>query len=55
MNKSYDLKPSFLHFAMYLLLCDPMDNSPSSPSVHGILQARILYWVAMPFSIAMCR
>ena len=33
MNKSYDLKPSFLHFAMYLLLCDPMDNSPSSPSV----------------------
>ena len=29
-------------------LCDPMDRSPSSSSVHGILQARILEWVAMP-------
>ena len=28
-------------------LCDPMDRSPSSSSVHGILQARILEWVAM--------
>ena len=26
-------------------LCDPMDNT-----VHGILQARILEWVAVPFS-----
>ena len=25
-----------------------MDCSPSSPSVHGILQARILEWVAIP-------
>ena len=31
-------------------LCDPMDRSPSSSSVHGILQARILEWVAIPFS-----
>ena len=30
-------------------LCDPMDYSPSDPSVHGILQARILEWVAIPF------
>ena len=29
-------------------LCDPMDCSPSGSSVHGILQARILEWVAMP-------
>ena len=29
-------------------LCDPMDCSPSSSSVHGILQARIVEWVAMP-------
>ena len=28
-------------------LCDPMDCSPSGSSVHGILQARILAWVAM--------
>ena len=33
-----------------LTLCDPMNQSPSGPSVHGILQARILEWVAMPFS-----
>ena len=33
-----------------LMLCDPMDHSPAGPSVHGILQARILEWVAMPFS-----
>ena len=31
-------------------LCDPMDCSPSGSSVHGILQARILEWVAIPFS-----
>ena len=31
-------------------LCDPMDCSPPGPSVHGILQARILEWVAMPSS-----
>ena len=31
-------------------LCDPMDCSPLGPSVHGILQVRILEWVAMPFS-----
>ena len=31
-------------------LCDPMDCSPPGSSVHGILQARILEWVASPFS-----
>ena len=31
-------------------LCDPMDCNPPGSSVHGILQARILGWVAMPFS-----
>ena len=31
-------------------LCNPMDCSPSGFSVHGILQARILEWVAVPFS-----
>ena len=30
--------------------CDPMDCSPPSSSVHGVLQARILEWVAIPFS-----
>ena len=31
-------------------LCDPWDGSPSGSSVHGILQARILEWAAIPFS-----
>ena len=31
-------------------LCDSMDCSPSGSSVHGILQARVLEWVAMPSS-----
>ena len=33
-----------------LTLCDPMDFNPPGPSVHGILQARIPEWVAMPSS-----
>ena len=31
-------------------LCDPMDCSFPGSSVHGILQARIVEWVAMPSS-----
>ena len=31
-------------------LCDPMDRSPPGFSVHGILQARILEWIAVTFS-----
>ena len=34
----------------YLTLCDPMNCSPPGSSVHGILQARILEWVVIPFS-----
>ena len=34
----------------YLTLCDPMDCTLPGSSVHGILQARILEWVAMPSS-----
>ena len=32
-----------------LTLCSPVDYSPPGSSVHGILQARILEWVALPF------
>ena len=32
-------------------LWDPMDCSPPGSSVHGILQARILEWVAISFSM----
>ena len=33
-----------------LTLCNPMDSSLPGSSVHEILQARILGWVAMPSS-----
>ena len=33
-----------------LTLCNPMDCSPPGSSVHAVLQARILEWVAIPFS-----
>ena len=35
-----------------LTLCDPIDGSPPGSSVHGILQARTLEWVAIAFSNA---
>ena len=31
-------------------LCNPMNCGPPGSSVHGILQARILEWIAIPFS-----
>ena len=39
--KSFPLCPTF---------CDPIDCSLLGSSVHGILQARILEWIAMPSS-----
>ena len=34
-----------------LTLCNPTDCSPPGSSVHEILQARILEWIAIPLSI----
>ena len=34
----------------WLTLCDPLDCNPPDYSFHGILQERILEWVAVPFS-----
>ena len=39
-----------VHVQSHLTLHNPMDCSPLGFSVHGILQARILEWVAMPSS-----
>ena len=59
-SKSNLISPHDVYFwnnwlcAKLLQLCtsfwDPMDCSPPGSSVHGILQARILEWVAMPSS-----
>ena len=43
-----------IHKVLVAVLCptlyDPMNCSPPGSSVHGILQARTLEWVAIPFS-----
>ena len=36
-----------------LNLCDPTDGSPSGSPVLGILQARVLVWDAIAFSVPM--
>ena len=38
------------HFS--LISCNPMDHSPPGSSIRGILQARILEWVAISYSRA---
>ena len=44
------MKVKVLFTQLCLTLCNPMDCSwPGSP-VHGVLQARMLEWVAIPFS-----
>ena len=46
-------RPPLCPFRSLTQLCptlwDPMDGSPPGSSVHGILQARILEWVAISF------
>ena len=43
------MKPSALIAQSCQTICDPMDCNPPGSSVHGILQARILEWVVIPF------
>ena len=52
-KKSYD-QPAAAAKSLQscLTLCDPIDGSPLGSSVPGILQARILEWVAISFSNA---
>ena len=53
--KGYEENPLALLVHAKLLqscptICNPMDYSPSGSFVHGILQARILEWVAISAS-----
>ena len=34
---------------------DPMDCIPPGSSIHGLFQARVLEWVAVPFSVCVYR
>ena len=52
MRKMKKNKIKVLVAQLCLTLWDPMDYSPPGSSVHGILQARILECVAIPFSKA---
>ena len=47
---TFTLTACMLSCFSHVWLCDPMDCSPLGSSVHGILQARTMEWVAMPFS-----
>ena len=59
-RQSSDLSPAWavpssslescLRAQLLTTLCDPGDCSPPGSSVHGVLQARILEWVANSFS-----
>ena len=51
-SKEPEPVPSPLGFSLSVVFdsCDPMDCSPPGSSVYGILEARILEWVAIPFS-----
>ena len=44
------VKVKVLVAQLCLTLCDPMNYSLPGSSVHGNLQARILEWIAIPFS-----
>ena len=53
--QSYYSTKHFITYCLFMALsrvrlCDPMDCRASGSSLHGILQARILEWVAMPSS-----
>ena len=45
-SKVYESESESEVAQLCLTLCDPMDCSPPGSSVHGILQSRILEWVA---------
>ena len=54
-NKEVQYLPAVIHEKVLVAQScptrwNPMDYSPPGSSVHGILQARILEWVAIPFS-----
>ena len=49
LNQSSSLSEGVIVTQSCQTLCNPMDCSPPGSSVYGILQARILEWVAISF------
>ena len=50
LNRPLTMEVEVLVTQLYPTLYDPVNCSPPGSSVHGILQALILEWVAMPSS-----
>ena len=50
LSYTYKVKVKVKSLKSRQTLCDPMDCSPPGSSIHGILQARTLEWVAISFS-----
>ena len=50
MELGFEFRVEVLVAQLCPTVCNLMDRSPPGSSVHGILQARILEWVAIPFS-----
>ena len=48
----YDIAAAAKSLQLCPTLCNPIDGSPSGSPIPGILQARILEWVAISFSNA---
>ena len=46
----HESKVKVLFAQLCLTLCNPKDCRPPGSSIHGILWARILEWVTIPFS-----
>ena len=53
-EEQYIIPHMLTHAQSCLTLCNPMDCSPPGSSVHRILQARIVEWIAIPFSRGSC-
>ena len=51
---THNVHQNVLATQLCLALCNRMEYSPLDSSVHGILQARILEWVAISFSRGSC-
>ena len=47
-KRTYELRRKKVKSLSRVQLCDPMDCSPPGSSVHGIFQARIPEWAAVP-------
>ena len=57
-NRLYSASMTFSVFQVLLAqscptVCDSMDCSPQGSSLHGVLQVKILEWVATPFLVAL--